>query len=163
MYQNYPSYGTYGGGNVLRGNGGVNYGDYWELPKPSAQPAPTYDMTPAGTANDPTLMPGATGGSTTPPPATTPQVPSYNQAPSFNQPFGMNDRRRQQRYPYATQPRETYVPPDGAIQAGIQWSGGRIPNAMYQKGWRSKLGPDGKWYWYPPGTLQDSTSNTVLR
>lgn len=47
----------------------------------------------------------------------------------------------------------SYTPPAGTVDPGFTWQVGRMPLAMHQKGWRSRRGPDGRMYWYPPGTL----------
>lgn len=45
-------------------------------------------------------------------------------------------------------------PPDGAVVPPFQFKGGGIPNYLYAKGWRSRRGPDGQMYWYPPHAQQ---------
>lgn len=51
----------------------------------------------------------------------------------------------------------SYTPPEGVITPPIQAAPGGLPPNLRQRGYRSMRGPDGKWYWYPPGVGPQET------
>lgn len=82
------------------------------------------------------------------------QNPSY---PSFNDPTLAAGAGAQ---PFTSQ---QFTPPDGAMAPPMQFQGGTMPNWMYAKGWRSRKGEDGKFYWFPPGAEQGQAPSYSLR
>lgn len=143
------AYANYSGYRPATANYYTNVGDY--LAAPTTLSAYTNNN------NNPTLAPGAQ------------PRPASEQAPTespLDKWFKQRQRQWEQFGPAKTGGGRvgsggTYwgvqqLPP-GAMLQPPNWQGG-LSESMYKQGWRTQRGPDGQYYWIPPGAGQQQIS-----